>query len=177
MIGKELQRHRSQQGTKHLQSWRHIHNIVGVLPDAFVAFGGDDDDMRVACAHFLDVADDFLIDMRGCGDADQRCLWIQQSDGAMFEFSGGKAFGVDVGDLFELECAFECGRKADTASSKVLHLINWTCIQVRNGADDMIAEKQLTDIMSILQIRGVENHLILQLSQKIPIIYRLYVCT
>ena len=34
----------------------------------------------------------------------------------MFHFAGGIAFGMDVGDFFELECAFEGDGEVDAAA-------------------------------------------------------------
>src|SRR5229473_1860022 len=73
-----------------------------MLLDGFVAFGGDHYYAGVAGTDLLDVADDFFVDVRSCGDGDQRGVWVEQGNGAMFQFAGREAFGMDVGDFLSL---------------------------------------------------------------------------
>ncbi len=86
-----------------------------MLLNGFVTFRGYGYDAGVARTDLLDVADHFLIDVRGGGYGDQRGVGIEEGDGAVFEFAGREAFGVDVRDLFEFEGAFEGGGVADAA--------------------------------------------------------------
>src|SRR6266581_3052200 len=74
-----------------------------MLLDGFVAFGGNHYYTGVAGPDLLDVADDFFIDVRSCGDSNQWCVWVEQGNGAVFQFAGREAFGMDVGDFFEFE--------------------------------------------------------------------------
>src|SRR5262249_47994380 len=45
-------------------------------------------------------------------------LLVDEGDGAVFHFAGGVAFGVDVGNLFELEGAFERNRVVVAAAEE-----------------------------------------------------------
>ena len=41
-------------------------------------------------------------------------MGIDQGDGAMFHLCGRIAFGMDVGDLLQLQCAFQGNREVDS---------------------------------------------------------------
>src|SRR5271165_7125039 len=77
--------------------------------------GGDDgDDDAVAGFDFFYVGDAFFVACDGIGivfvaggEDDDREIFVDEGVGAVLHFSGGIAFGVDVGDFFEFEGAFE----------------------------------------------------------------------
>src|SRR5215472_9647908 len=99
-----------------------------MLPDSFVALGGNHYDAGVTGPHLLNVADDLFIDVRSCGDGDQRGIWIEQGNGAVFQLAGREAFGMDVGDFFEFERPLEGSREThattnehDTARTRHAH--------------------------------------------------------
>jgi hypothetical protein len=52
------------------------------------------------------------------GDADDGESFIDEGGGAALHLAGGVAFGVDVGDLPELECAFEGDGVVDSAAEE-----------------------------------------------------------
>ncbi len=104
--------------------------------NTLVTLGGYGDDAGVTRTDFLDVADHFLVDVRGGGYGDQRGVGVEEGDGAVFEFAGGEAFGVDVGDFFEFECTFESGGIADATpdeyhAAAMRHAL-------RQGGDDVV---------------------------------------
>ena len=68
-----------------------------MLANLLIALGGNDDYVGVAGAHFLDVADDFFVDVGGGGDSDEWGVGVEEGDGSVFEFASWEAFGVDVG--------------------------------------------------------------------------------
>jgi len=79
-----------------------------------VAFDGDGDDAAGAGGDFLDVAEGLFVleDRAGVvgvlrGDADYGEGFVDEGVGAVLHLAGRVAFGVDVGDLLELERAFE----------------------------------------------------------------------
>src|SRR2546429_752778 len=110
VIGKQLQRNTGKQRAEDLQGRGNVEDIVGVLLDGLVPFGGNDDDVRVAGANLLDVADNLLVDMGGCGYPYEGRIRVEQGNGAVLEFPSGKALGVDVGDFFEFEGPPQRGR-------------------------------------------------------------------
>ena len=52
------------------------------------------------------------------GDADYGEGLVDEGVGAVLHLAGGVAFGVDVGDLFEFECAFEGDGVVDAAAEE-----------------------------------------------------------
>src|SRR5207253_7444263 len=55
VIGEQLQRNTGKQRAEDLQGGGDVEDIIGVLLDGLVPFGGNDDDVRVAGAYLLDV--------------------------------------------------------------------------------------------------------------------------
>ena len=99
--------------------------MVDELGDGLVAFDGDGDDSAGAGGDFLDVAEGFFVleDAGGVGgvlggDADDGEGFVDEGVGAVLHLAGGVAFGVDVGDLLELECAFERDGVVDAAAEE-----------------------------------------------------------
>src|SRR5438105_549053 len=116
VVGEQLQGDGCQQGAEHLQCLGDVEDVVGVLANVLVAFGGDDYDVGVAGTDLLDVADDFFVDVRGCSYSDEGGVRVEQGDGAVLEFTGWKSLRVDVGDFFELEGTLQgCGVAYDAA--------------------------------------------------------------
>src|SRR2546425_4046279 len=89
-----------------------------MLAYPLVSLGRNNENAGVAGSHLLDVAHNFLIDVRGRCDSNQWNLGIEQGDRAVLEFACWETFGVDVGDLFELERSLQCCGIADTASNE-----------------------------------------------------------
>ncbi len=90
-----------------------------------VAFDGDGDDAAAAGGDFLNVAEGLFVleDAGGVvgvfgGDADYGEGFVDEGVGAVLHLAGGVAFGVDVGDLLELEGAFEGDGVVDAAAEE-----------------------------------------------------------
>lgn len=82
--------------------------------DLVVALDGDGDDSAAAGGYLLYVAEGLFVleDAGGVvgvlgGDADYGERFVDEGVGAVLHLAGGVAFGVDVGDLLQLEGAFE----------------------------------------------------------------------
>ena len=95
------------------------------LGDLVVAFGGDGDDAAAAGGDLLNVAEGLFVleDAGGVvgvfgGDADYGEGLVDEGVGAVLHLAGGVAFGVDVGDLLELEGAFEGDGVVDAAAEE-----------------------------------------------------------
>lgn len=80
-----------------------VHELGGLV----IAFGDDAEDSGTACAAFLDVAEGFVFAGDVASEGDDGGSGLEEGDGAVFEFRGVIAFGVDVGDFLEFERAFE----------------------------------------------------------------------
>ena len=100
--------------------------MLDELGDEGVAFGGDGDDPAGTGGDFLDVGEGLFVledGARGirrvfCGDADDGEGLVDEGVGAVLHLAGGVAFGVDVGDLLELEGAFERDGVVDAAAEE-----------------------------------------------------------
>ena len=93
--------------------------------DLVVALGGDGDDSAGAGGDLLNIAEGLFIleDAGGVvgvlgGDADYWEGLVDEGVGAVLHLAGGVAFGVDVGDLLELERAFEGDRVVDASAEE-----------------------------------------------------------
>ncbi len=93
--------------------------------DLVVAFDGDGDDAAAAGGDLLNVGEGLFVleDAGGVvgvlgGDADDGEGLVDEGVGAVLHLAGGVAFGVDVGDLLELECAFEGDGVVDAAAEE-----------------------------------------------------------
>ena len=101
-------------------------DVLDQLPDVgLIAFGGDGDDAAAAGGDLLDVGEGLFVLEDGAGvvgvfggDADDREGLVNEGVGAVLHLAGGVAFGVDVGDLLELECAFERDGVVDAAAEE-----------------------------------------------------------
>ena len=95
------------------------------VADLVVALGGDGDDTAAAGGDFLNIAQGLFVleDAGGVvgvlgGDADYGEGLVDEGVGAVLHLTGGVAFGVDVGDLLELEGAFEGDGVVDAAAEE-----------------------------------------------------------
>ncbi len=107
MVGEELEGDDGEEGLEGFDGFGDGEDVVGDGVDVFVAFGGDGDDFSAAGFDFLDVAEDFFVLGAAGRDEDDGHAGVDEGDGAVFHFRGGEAFGVDVADFLEFECAFE----------------------------------------------------------------------
>ena len=81
--------------------------------DLLVAFDGDGNDPAAVGGDLLNVAEGFFVLEHGGGvvgvfggDGDYGEGLVDEGVGAVLPLAGGVAFGVDAGDLLELEGAF-----------------------------------------------------------------------
>jgi len=100
-------------------------DVFDELADVVVAFDGDGDDAAGAGGDLLDVGEGLFVFEDGAGvvgvlggDADHGERLVDEGVGAVLHLAGGVAFGVDVGDLLELEGAFEGDGVVDAAAQE-----------------------------------------------------------
>jgi hypothetical protein len=102
-----------------------VDDVFDQLGDVLVAFDGDGDDAAGAGGDLLDVREGLFVLEDGAGvvgvfggDADYGEGFVDEGVGAVLHLAGGVAFGVDVGDLLELERAFERDGVVDAAAEE-----------------------------------------------------------
>ena len=81
-----------------------------------LSLGRQRDDRPAARLRFLDVAHHLLEDVIVRRDRDDRHLLVDERDRAVLHLAGRIAFGVDVGDLLQLQRALERDRIVDAAA-------------------------------------------------------------
>ena len=77
------------------------------LSDLGVALGHEGDHHPAPGLHLLDVGEDLLVHAVLSREDDNGHVLVDKSDGAVLHLARGIAFGVDIGNLLELERAFE----------------------------------------------------------------------
>ena len=87
-------------------------------PDRVIAIGGDRDDLAFARPDLLHIGNHLFINIRIRRDADNRAVLIDQRDRPVLHFAGGITFSRDIGDLFELQRAFQGRGKIDIAAQE-----------------------------------------------------------
>ena len=86
--------------------FRDFDDVVSHVADLFVAFGYDSNDFSFAGLHLLDVRDDFFVRGSMGGNDNDRHVFIDQGNWTVLHFCSRIAFGMDVRNFFEFECAF-----------------------------------------------------------------------
>ena len=115
MVGQQLQRDAGEQGSEQLDGLRNLDAEVRHPLDQCVALGDNGDDFALAGNDLLNVAHRLFVSILFCGQYHHGHLFVDEGDGAVFHLCRWIAFCVDVGDLFELQCAFEGHGVVDAA--------------------------------------------------------------
>ena len=68
---------------------------------------GEDEEFAAACTDFLHVGFYFVQQAVVRGNHDNGHVLVHQSQWAVFQLTRRISFGVDIGNLFQLQCAFE----------------------------------------------------------------------
>ncbi len=125
MIGQQLQRDDFQDRQQLFRRGRNVQHVVGGFFDVLVAFGGQRDDHSGAGFHLFEVGAGFFVaghrERVFCvtrRDDHHRKVLVNQRVGAVLHFSGGIAFGVNVGNFLQLERAFERDGIVNAASQE-----------------------------------------------------------
>jgi hypothetical protein len=107
VVGEELERDDGGDGGDERVAARDSDEVVHALGGLVVALGDDAEDAGTASAAFFDIAESFVLTRDVHGEGDDGGAFFKQGDGAVLEFGGVIALGMDVGNLLELECPFE----------------------------------------------------------------------
>ena len=114
MGGKDLQRHGGQQRLHEGRRLRDADNVVSVILDGGIALFRNHDGDGTAGADLLDIGNDLGVQgvaaARRRHDDEDRLAFLNQCNRAVLELAGGKALGVQVGDLLELQRALKSYR-------------------------------------------------------------------
>src|ERR1700744_4352743 len=118
VVGQQLQGDDAQHGSDDLVGFGHGEDVVRHRGDDLVAFAGDGQHQAFPGFDLLDVAHDlFMVGVLG-GDENDGQLVVHQGDRAVFHFRGGVALGVYIGNLFQLQGAFQ-GHREVVSPAKV----------------------------------------------------------
>src|ERR1017187_6534396 len=114
VIGQELQRHDFQNRREQFMGRRDFDDVIGDFPYVPVALGDQRHHDAFARLHFLDVRQRFFVEdaaFRAGGIVRRhdhhRQVLVDEGVGPVLHLPGGITFGVDIGDLLQLERAFE----------------------------------------------------------------------
>ncbi len=125
MIRQQLQRHDFENRREQIRRLRYLDDFIGNLADFGVAFRHDGDDLPFARFDFLNIGkrllvEEFALPAGGIAGRqhDDRELLVDQRVRPVFHFARWITFGVDVGNLLELERAFEGDGEVDAAAEK-----------------------------------------------------------
>src|SRR6266849_3222707 len=115
MIREKLQGNYRDQRRQEIGADRHLDQVLNLRREGSVAGVHDGDDLALAGEDLFDVAEHALVRAVARGQRDDGQPVGDERDGAMLHLATGVALGVDVGDLLELERAFEGDRKLEPA--------------------------------------------------------------
>ena len=125
VVGEELEGDDFEEGEEEFGGGGDVDGGFDEGGDVVVAFCRDGDDPAGTRGDLLDVGEGFFVleDAGGVGgvlrgDADDGEGFVDEGVGAVLHLAGGVALGVDVGDLLELERAFEGDGVVDAAAEE-----------------------------------------------------------
>ena len=118
MIGEQLQGNRVDDGRQNIRSTRHVHHLAVAIVLEAGGLVGKHKQLAAPCAYFRQIAFELAQQLIVGRHGDDWHLFIHQCQRAMFQFAGRIRFGVDVGDLLQLQRAFLCHGILNAASKK-----------------------------------------------------------
>lgn len=118
VVGEELEGDGVEDGLEEIEGGGDADDGVGEGIDFRVGIGGDGDDWAAACFDFVDGADVFGEEGVVGAETDGRRMGVDEGDDPVFEFGGGEACGVDVGDFLHFEGAFEGDGEEEPAAEE-----------------------------------------------------------
>ena len=138
--------------TQDVHAFRFRHFGVGI---------GEDVKLAAASLNFLEVRFQLVEQLVVRGDGDNWHVGIDQRQRAMFEFAGRVGFGVDIGDLLELQGAFHGDRVMPaTAEEKGVVFVGKTlcpdldiAFELKNLVDRNRQMAELVDVGAFLTWR------------------------
>src|SRR5439155_886039 len=107
VICQELKGKGEQDGLEPFETGRNGNHEIGLGRNGLVTLGRHRDDDPVSCFDLLDAARHLVVRRSPRGDGDDGHTRIDEGDGAVLHLAGRVPFGVDVGDLLELEGALK----------------------------------------------------------------------
>src|ERR1700730_14354340 len=110
MIGKELERDRSEDRRNEIRTFRDTDHVVGEVRDLFSAFGGDGNHRPLTSFDLFDALNVLLIHRVIRRDHDRRDIRPDQRDDSMLKLGAWMTFRELVTDLFQLQSTFQRNR-------------------------------------------------------------------
>ena len=139
MIGEHLHWQNAEQRHEGIECVRNLYGVLRNLADFLVAFAHNGYDASLATLNFLHVGDDLMIELMVRGEEDYRHLGIDEGDRTVLHFGCWVTFGMDIRDLLELECAFECSPEDQEIIATVDLLTDKPVIYAANMSDEQLA--------------------------------------
>src|SRR5438552_10726607 len=118
VVGEELERNDRDQRRQQIGARGHLDDVLRLRGDRAVARMGDGDDLAVAGAHLLDVAEHPVVGAVAGHQRDDRQPIGDERDRAVLHLAAGVPLGVDVRDLLQLERALERDRELEAPAQE-----------------------------------------------------------
>lgn len=118
MVGEELEGDGVEDGLEEIEGGGDADDGVGEGIDFGVWAGGDGDDGAATGFDFVDGAEVFGEEVVVRAETDGRGVGVDEGDDPVFEFAGGEACGVDVGDFLHFEGTFEGDGEEEPAAEE-----------------------------------------------------------
>ena len=116
LVGEQLGRDGVENGVEILMDLGQKKHVLGKRVQVAVALGAEQHQPPLAGLDLLHVGHGFQVDAVPRYQAHHRHVPVDEGDRAVLEFAGGIALGVDVGDLLELERAFQSDGEVEAAA-------------------------------------------------------------
>ena len=118
MVGEELKGNHRQEWMEDFLGLRHVDDIIGDIRRILVAFDAEGDHRPLTSLDFLHVRENLVTQVIVGNDEQAGRLFVDQSDGTMFDLGGAVAFGMDVSHLFQLQGPFQGHWVVQTAAEE-----------------------------------------------------------
>ena len=134
---------------------RDADDLVGVTGYLLIAVGRERDDDPGASAYLLDVREHLLVDAVPQRDRHDRQGLVDERVRPVLHLTRGGALGVDVGELFQLECALE--RRRVVHATAEMQEIRGRRVPIRESADLRVLAEHRVD--ERWQVEGLRKQL------------------
>lgn len=111
MVTEELNGDAHEDRFDDLVAFRNENSVIDQAFGDVALGGGDTNNFALPGFDLLHVGEALAEDLAGGGEEDAGALFANQGDGPVLHFSGWIAFGMDIGNLFQLERTLERDRE------------------------------------------------------------------
>ena len=107
MVGQQLEGYAGDEWLEALERVGKGDDVVGKPLYLRVALSDERRDSSASRPDLLYVRDDLLVESVACGNDEDGHFAVDEGDGAVLHLGSRIAFGMDVGDFLQLQCAFQ----------------------------------------------------------------------